>query len=242
MKRVGKIVLIVIASLIVIAGFGFGVYVSDYDRATEPAIEALHSTELVTVENGDDYIVYTPNNEIKCGLVFYPGGKVEPTVYSRVFSELAEHGIQTVVVKMPFNLAMFNMNGARKVLEEYDADTWYLGGHSLGGVFATEYLKENADEFEGMIYLASYPSSDISNLDIDVITINGTRDTVIRRENYDEAKTKLPADAQYYDIEGGNHTQFGDYNLQSGDTEAAITAEEQQSIIVEKILEFINIG
>lgn len=242
MKRVLKIILIVIASLIVIAGVGFGVYVSDYERATEPAIEALKSTELVTVENGDDYIVYTPNNEIKCGFLFYPGGKVEPTVYSRVFRELAEYGVKTVVVKMPFNLAMFNVNGAKKVLDIYDEiDTWYFGGHSLGGVFATEYLKDNAGKFEGMIYLASYPSLDISNLNIKVITINGTLDTVIRRENYDEARAKLPNDAVYYDIEGGNHTQFGDYNLQSGDTEAVITAEEQQSVIVEKILEFIGI-
>ncbi len=226
----------------VVAGIGFGVYVSDYERATEPAINALDSTELVTVENGKNYIVYQPTTDAKCALLFYPGGKVEPTVYSRIFSQLAEHRIQTVVVKMPFNLAMFNINGAEEALNDFgDIDTWYFGGHSLGGVFGTEYLKNNSDEFVGMIYLASYPNSDISNLDLDVITINGTLDTVIRRENYDAAKPKLPSDAIYYNIEGGNHTQFGDYNLQKGDTEATITAEQQQSIIVEKILEFLDI-
>jgi len=233
----------VLASLIIIAGIGFGVYVSDYERATQPAIDGLKSTELMTVENNDDYIIYKPNDRIECGLLFYPGGKVEPTVYSRVFNELAEHGIQTVVVKMPFNLAMLNINGAEDVLNEFnDLDTWYFGGHSLGGVFGTEYLKDHSDEFVGMIYLASYANSDISNLDLDVITINGTLDTVIRRESYDEAKSNLPANAIYYNIEGGNHTQFGDYNLQKGDTEATITADEQQQIIIEKILEFLDIN
>ena len=242
MKRVVKVILLVLVALIVVGGVGFGVYVSDYDKATQLAIDALGSTESVIVENSDDYIVYKPVGDIKCGLVFYPGGKVEPTVYSRVFSKLAESGIQTVVLKMPFNLAMFNINGAEKVLENYDdINLWYLGGHSLGGVFSTEYLKNNSEDFEGMMYLASYPSADISHLDIKVITINGTLDTVINREGYDSAKSKMPEDAVYYDIEGGNHTQFGDYNLQKGDTDATISAEEQQKLIVDKILEFTSV-
>ena len=35
----------------------------------------------------------------------------------------------------------------------------------------------------------------------------------------------LPADAQFVVIEGGNHSQFGNYGLQPGDNEATITAQ-----------------
>lgn len=243
MKRWLKVLLIIVAAIILIAGIVFWIYVSDFDRATQPALSAMQSTELIEVDNNDDYIEYKPAGAIKCGIVFYPGGKVEPTVYSRVFSKLAENGILTVVVKMPFNLAMFNINGAEKVLANHTkVDEWYLSGHSLGGVFATQYLSKHIEDFNGMIYLASYPSVDISNVNIPVITINGTLDTVINRKGYEAARDKMPSGAIYYDIDGGNHTQFGDYNLQKKDMEASISAEEQHKQIVEQILKFLDIN
>ena len=41
-------------------------------------------------------------------------------------------------------------------------------------------------------------------------------------------------------IEGGNHAQFGNYGKQKGDPDATISAEEQQTIAVNAIVEFIK--
>ena len=43
--------------------------------------------------------------------------------------------------------------------------------------------------------------------------------------------------AIFVDIEGSNHSNFGDYGLQSGDGAAAITNEEQ---IRETVREIVN--
>lgn len=240
MKKILKYGGFAILALALVAIIAFFIYVSDYEKATEPALVAMVSTDEVEVETSDDYIVYRPKGDVEAGFIFYPGGKVEPTVYSRVFHQLAESGIQTVVVKMPFNLAMFNINGAEAVFKLYpDMDQWYMGGHSLGGVFSTEYFKNHAEKFQGLIYMASYPSSDISDIEMKVLSLTGSLDTVLNRTQYEEAKEKLPTDTVYYEIVGGNHTQFGDYSLQKGDTEATISAEEQHDEIITQILRFM---
>ncbi len=41
-------------------------------------------------------------------------------------------------------------------------------------------------------------------------------------------------------IEGGNHAQFGNYGKQKGDSDAAISWEEQQNIAVEAIRDFLT--
>lgn len=240
MNKILQITLISLGSLILAIALTFFIYVSDYDRATEPALAAMKSRDNVQVEETDSYIAYTPLKGGQKGIIFYPGGKVEPSVYSRVFSRLAERGLTTVVVKMPFNLAMFNINGADSAMKSFpDIDSWYLGGHSLGGVFATVYLKKHVSDFKGMVFLASYPAEDISQSSIPVLSINGTLDTVINREGFEEARKKLPDHTVFMDIKGGNHTQFGDYNLQKGDTEATITAENQQKQIIDTLYDFI---
>ena len=37
----------------------------------------------------------------------------------------------------------------------------------------------------------------------------------------------MPKNTEFIKIEGGNHSQFGDYGLQKGDNKATITKKEQ---------------
>jgi alpha/beta superfamily hydrolase len=158
-----------------------------------------------------------------------------------LFIQLAEEGITTWVVKMPFHLAVFNVNGAQTVIDNHpEIENWYFSGHSLGGVMVTEFCIENLEATSGIIYLASYPSSDISNTDIKVLSLKGSLDGLVTEYDFEASKNQLPEDTVFYIIEGGNHSQFGDYGLQENDVEATITPEEQQGITVEKIMGFIN--
>lgn len=55
---------------------------------------------------------------------------------------LAQKGILCVLVRMPFNLAVFDVNAADGIREMFPEITdWYIGGHSLGGSMAAAYLE-----------------------------------------------------------------------------------------------------
>lgn len=44
----------------------------------------------------------------------------------------------------------------------------------------------------------------------------------------------------FYEIDGGNHGQFGSYGKQKGDGDAKISEEKQQDITTEYIVNFLK--
>ena len=73
--------------------------------------------------------VFAPEDP-SAGLIFYPGGKVEHTAYVPLLRTCAERGVLCVLVRMSFNLAVFNVNGANGIPEQFPGvEYWYLGGH-----------------------------------------------------------------------------------------------------------------
>ena len=227
--------------VIVIIFVACGIYLGDYYHADEGAIAAFSSTENISIskkKNGN--IVFEPQNATK-GFIFYPGGKVEHRAYEQLMAELAREGILCVLVKMPFNLAVFDINAADGVKEEYPyIESWYIGGHSLGGSMVAYYLEDHVDEYEGLVLLGSYSTSDLSNTDIDVLSIYGSEDRVMNKEKYEENKSNLPKDFTEQVIEGGCHAYFGIYGEQKGDGIPTISNGEQIDITAKAILENIK--
>ena len=62
----------------------------------------------------------------------------------------------------------------------------------------------------------------------------------IDKEKLDETSVNLPKDTEFYIIEGGNHSQFGDYGFQKGDNIADISLEEQLKLITDRMLEYLK--
>lgn len=93
-------------------------------------------TDDISVNRTDGgALVFDPS--AKAGLLFYLGGKVEYTAYSPLMRACAEQGILCVLVKMPCNLAILDMNAADGIAVQYpEIEDWYIGGHSLGGAMA----------------------------------------------------------------------------------------------------------
>lgn len=146
----------------------------------------------------------------------------------------AEDGILVVVVKMPLHFALLNQNAADGVREKFDCAHWYMAGHSLGGVCAGNYLAKNADDFDGLILLASYVTADLSKSDLKCLSIYGTNDQVLNQKSYEKNQKNLSESNSYeIVISGGNHGQFGSYGFQKGDGKAVISAEEQWDICVD---------
>ncbi|MBQ3601265.1 MAG: alpha/beta hydrolase, partial [Lachnospiraceae bacterium] len=112
--------------------------------------------------------------------MFYPGGKVEYTAYLPLMNSLAEEGILCVLLKMPFNLAVLDMNAADGIQEQFpEIENWYIGGHSLGGAMAASYLETHANDYQGLILLGSYSTADLSTTELEVLSIYGSEDTVL---------------------------------------------------------------
>lgn len=140
----------------------------------------------------------------------------------------AEQDILCVLVKMPCNLAVLDIDAADGIQEQYpDIQEWYIGGHSLGGSMAASYLSEHTNDYEGLILLGSYSTADISNTNLNVLSIFGSEDKVLNHEKYDENISNLPEDFTEVVINGGCHAYFGMYGTQDGDGTPTIRCEEQ---------------
>ena len=217
---------------------GFAIYVSNYYHADEDAVQAMSVVDDISVSQMDgDVIVFAPA-EPKAGLIFYPGGKVEYIAYSPLMRACAEQGILCVLVKMPCNLAVLDMNAADGIAEHYpEIENWYIGGHSLGGAMAAAYAAEHSSDLDGLLLLAAYSTKDLGDSNLTVLSIYGSEDRVLNLQKYDEYRRNLPSDSVEAVIEGGCHAGFGNYGPQKGDGTPAITNREQIGQTAEKIAE-----
>lgn len=237
MRRFRKIIssLLLVLLLLVICG---SIYLGDYYRADADALEAALSTDKVFISETKNAMVFSPSLP-QIGFIFYPGGKVEYTAYAPLMRALAENGILCILVQMPCNLAVLDMNAAEGIPEQYpDITKWYIGGHSLGGSMAASYASKHPEDFEGLALLAAYSTADLSENNLQVISLAGTEDGVLNREKYEKYRSNLPDNMTEIVIDGGNHAFFGSYGLQENDGVAKITAEEQISITTEALVYF----
>jgi pimeloyl-ACP methyl ester carboxylesterase len=150
--------------------------------------------------------------------------------YAPALSQVAAAGYQVVLVRMPLNLAVFNSNAAASAAAAFpQVARWAVGGHSLGGAMSAAYAYSNPEVVDGLVLWASYPAgnNDLSTTNIPVVSIYGTQDGVAAQERVLAASELLPANTRWVAIEGGNHAQFGDYGIQSGDGQPGIPAAAQ---------------
>lgn len=209
----------------------------------DAAIKALESNERVTVIQADDYILFQPNAQGSdiLGLMYYPGAKVDFKAYAVMANRLASEGVPVVLVRMPFNFAFFDIDRALMIIESLDLQiSWAIGGHSLGGAMASELIYKYPEQFSALILFASYSNKDLSNADLKIMSIWGTKDAFVTEEKINEKKYLLPANTIYAKIEGGNHSQFGNYGFQKGDQHAMLSSDMQINQIVEYVLSILK--
>ena len=229
---------VIVAAVVIFVGL---LYINDYYKATEKAKKAMLGNETVEVVEEKAYYVFSSEEnraDTEKGIVFYPGGKVEETAYAPMLLELAEHGYDVYLVKMPAKLAIFGMNAAEDIMEEADhIEEWTMMGHSLGGAMAASYSASHDEEVDALVLLAAYSTENLKNADIKVYSFYGSEDKVLNMEKYEEYHENLPETTVEAVIEGGNHAYYAHYGEQDGDGVATITREEQQESVLDL---FIN--
>ena len=225
-----RISLIALVVLILLLAGGFYIYTLDYYHADAKAQQSYaQAGDIVPGQSG--MTVFRPQGSMKTtdGLIFYPGGKVEAKAYAPLLQDLADRGLTSVLVEMPFNLAVFGINKADKVYAAFpEIENWFLVGHSLGGAMASSYAQKHMDKLKGLILLGAYPLKDIG---LPTLALYGTFD-----QGTDLSKLQ---NVQSMEIIGGNHAYFGYYGEQKGDGTAQIAREEQQNQTVDAIERFV---
>ena len=236
-KRTQRIAaLTVLAVLIAAVGF----YLGDFYHADTEAIEAFCEgfSGEISVDSGDNIVVIP--DQATAGMIFYPGGKVEYTAYMPLMKALAEKGVLCILVKMPFHLAVLDSNAADGIPEQYpEIESWYIGGHSLGGAMGASYVSKHPDAFEGLVLLGAYSTADLSHTELQILSVYGSEDGVMNREKYRSCLVNLPADYREVVLEGGCHAYFGMYGHQNGDGTASLSPEEQILLTSDLIAEWI---
>ena len=242
MRNRNKIIIVTIMIITAIL-IGFVVWAETPPYPMPEAFEAMQSDAKVNVINSQ-WLIFeptSPNNTI--GFIFYPGGRVDYRSYAPLAHAIANEGYLTIIAPMPLNLAIFGANSASAVIASFPNITnWAIGGHSLGGSMAAQYVFENQNRTNGLILLAAYPASglNISDSEISVVTIHGTNDGLVTTKQIDDSLQQLPPSTIRSEIVGGNHAQFGWYGTQSGDGLATITREQQQNQTVTSVVQLLN--
>ncbi|WP_145330891.1 alpha/beta hydrolase [Paenibacillus xylanexedens] len=239
-KRRWKKIAIWISVVIIALVAGVFAYLASVTYSpSEQAEAAMKSDDRVVVSEVQNGYQFEPKGQdiTQPNVVFYPGGLVEPSSYAPMARALAEQGHRVYITRMPLNLAMFGENRADSFLAEHAGESFVIGGHSLGGVFASRYAAAHTDQIKGVFYLASY-ADDGGRLDgtnLSALQITGSNDGVLNWESWEKAKSNLPNDTTFVSIEGGNHGQFGSYGMQKGDNAPKITEQEQLKQVVQAL-------
>ena len=228
-----RILATIVAVVLVVAGYCV-YYVNDYHHAVgvDDAISSNATVKVTEIENG--WMFDGPGSST--AMVFYP------SAYAPLMQETAASRIDCFLMKMPGNLAFLGINRANVVrgdIAGYSYEHWYIGGHSLGGAMAAQYVGKHADDWDGLILLAAYSPVDLSGTGLRVLSAYGSRDGVLNRGKVEESRVRMPK--KYYErtIPGANHAQFGSYGAQQGDGAATISPATQRNKTVALIRQFV---
>ena len=250
---------VVLLTLFFISLYGIGIAAADdpiTSCSTLPeAYDAMESDAVVTVKTVTEeswkeanfYYTFEPNNVAPTtGFIIYPGAFIDPIAYAPPAHEIAAEGYLVIVVKMPNNLSVLGLNRANKIISAYDEiENWIISGHSLGGSMACYYAHDFTDKLEGIVIWAAVPTEEsrLDDTNLKAISIYGTKN--LNPEKIEALEKYLPPGSPFIEIEGGNHSYFGWYDANSCPEDmdripADITIEEQQAIIIQSTVGFLN--
>lgn len=207
----------------------------------------LESSPSMAVTTHSDMLTFMPStvDASAPALVFVPGGAVDPHAYVPLVRRIADSGVPTALVRLPWRMAFS---------ETAQAETWsrvlrahthlgasrplVLAGHSRGAALSGGFAWSHGASLAGLIMIGTtHPRDhDLSRLSTPILKIAATRDCVADLEATQANARNLPSSTTWTVIEGGNHAQFGYYGSQLGDCSATITREDQQAQTLDAIV------
>lgn len=236
LKIFASLVFLVVLIFIIV---GIVYVITPYKASTEIQ-PILEKAEVIKVDKTNLYYFEGNQPASNQGYVIYPGGRVEAGAYSGLCNQLAIISSGCVIVEMPLNFAFLPHIKLSKTIQNTQLNNKKITviGHSLGGPFLARDLLDSDIEnlyINRFVLLGSFSDVDVSDLNVQTFSFIGENDLLIK-DNDQENKDNLPANTNYYIVEGGNHASWGDYGNQSGDGDATISNKQQQLFLIEKLL------
>jgi pimeloyl-ACP methyl ester carboxylesterase len=237
-----KILLTSIPTILLLAVLGFIIWGSTPLQPTSEAISSLQSTPTVKVEIVQGWTIFRPsNNPSRTGFIFYPGGRVDYRAYAPLLHAIAEQGYLVVLTPMTLNLAVFGIETAGTVLGAFpEIQHWALGGHSLGGSMAAQYVINHPGQLAGLVFWASYPAASLLDNPVQVLSISAGNDGLATPAKIDDSRKLLTPASRFVVIVGGCHAQFGSYGPQPGDGTPTIAPAAQWQQTVAATVDFLQ--
>ena len=207
-------------------------------RANTTATRAMQGD--VQVHAGTDswqFVPATPPATAHHQLLFFPGGLVDPVAYAPLAHALAKEGYFVTLMKLPRRGAFGGADDAQVFSNARNAmkasaskAPWVVAGHSKGGAVAARMANEQPDEMVALVLVGTSHPRDftLGNSALAITQVLGSRDPIASLERADRNRRNLPADVRRIVIDGGNHSQFGEYGFQPGDRFASISRSSQQ--------------
>lgn len=213
--------------------------------ASPMALAAMSSDAAVQIKYEKFLILRPAEGGERRGVILYPGAYVDIRGYVPTLKPIAAAGYRVVVVPMPFELAVFGIDRALRVIEENrDISSWVIIGHSVGGAMAAVVADREPAAFDGVILWDSYPPS-FAGLDdypkpawlVHRATPDGAPPPSFTRH-----RNLFPRDSRWAPIPGGIHMQFGSFAAGGyvEDWEPTLSEAEQHRAVVRLTLEALE--
>ncbi len=212
----------------------------------------LESDSKLTVAETSRFISFRPNASSQpVGLIFFPGGMVQPEAYAPMLRTIAEQGYSIFIVKLPFGSAPLKsqeadvINQALEIISSNESiQHWFVGGHSRGAAIASRFAYAHGASFDGLILIGtSHPKEqafDLSDSTLAVTKIYASNDGLASPDEVKDNAIYLPANTTWVLIEGGNHSQFGYFGKLLFDNPATLSREQQQELTIDAILSALS--
>lgn len=242
-KLPAKYIWLIVLLAVILVATCFKIYLNNSYKPQNQGSEIDDSS--LNIEITDNMLVVR-NPELgltkhKIGIIFYQDNRVEGACYLPLMKKLALKGYDCFLPVAFGNQAYLNVEGAESVIRKYDTiHTWVIAGHSGSCSVVSAYVRANPDKINGIIFLGGYSNKDLSKSNIPVLSLLGSEDTIINKNDYEKAKSLLPSTTEYKIIEGGNNSGFADTSLILGDSKASISFDDQTDLSTKFIHEFLQ--
>jgi pimeloyl-ACP methyl ester carboxylesterase len=213
-------------------------------QSTDLPDGVLLTNSAVKVTSDDSAIHFQPRQSRRAaGVIFLPGGMVDPDAYAPLLKNLAAVGHPAHLVRLPLRAAFLEsqitelFHRISAILKANPETRWYLAGHSRGAMLASRFARESQSNIAGLILMGTtHPRDfDLSASPLQVTKIMGTHDGIATPEATRANAALLPKSTTWVEIPGANHVQFGYYRHQLLDGAPGITRAEQQAAVLKAL-------
>jgi len=150
-------------ALVVVAAGALVLRLLNPSDVRQSALAAVTADPDLTLVQEDGYVAPL-RGTVREAVVFYLGGHAAVRAYVPTWAPVvAATGTMVLIPDVPSSLAYLDSDAAEPIMADWpDVAQWWLGGHSMDGFAATEYLASHPGiDVGGLALWAASPGGDV---------------------------------------------------------------------------------